>query len=363
MAESDTGKFFVYVVLFLLGLSTFMCQGRKDRMSEASTAQVVVTTVSNDLPTNTIAKTAVHLPDVLVRTVTPLAAIFVRTARVYVQSLLGLLTGGAITGMLPAHDFLTLLRLSAGLALGPAIICALQNAGELLGRIDQKFPSWAPAWLLVGMLGAGAMTGCAANQYHAVVVADQALSQAIFALQDSEIATHKTINPATGKPMISDAKHVEYKATIRRLLVAGDDLTIALQHWQPGTPAPASVAQAAIDVAKLLTDAKGIVPAADPFLAKIQALLDLLQKFGVMQDVELRGGSLEVRTTPRQIRMVRREDRAFNGPVDVAKQYPCRRFATEPLSDHLVRFSGPEGRRVLLRLFHGPILRLEVTRG
>lgn len=246
-------------------------------MSEDSTAPVVVTTVSNDLPTNTIARTASHLPDVIIRTVTPLAAILVRSFRVFLQTMLGGLGVAGIAGAtgVPLQDFARSFRLSAELAVAAAVVCAIQNTIELLNKIDQKFPSWAPAWLLVSLLGAGAMTsGCAANQYHAIVVADQALSQAIFALQDSEIAAHNA-------HLIPDAKHVEYKATIRRLLIAGDDLTIALQHWQPGTPAPANVAQSALDVAKLLTDAKGIVPAADPFLAKIQALLDLLQKFGV----------------------------------------------------------------------------------
>lgn len=129
--------------------------------------------------------------------------------------------------------------------------------------------------ILAVTLGAGLLTGCAAKQYHTAVVADQTLSSAIFALQDAELAAH------TAK-LIPDAKHAQYKATIKKLLVAGDDLTVALQHWQPGTPAPAIVATAFADVSALLKDAGAIVPAADPFLAKIQAVLDGLKAFGVI---------------------------------------------------------------------------------
>jgi hypothetical protein len=122
-------------------------------------APVVVTTVSNELPPATLARTPDHLPDVIVRTITPLVAILVRSARVFFQTLVGLLLAGVTgTTLLPAHDFWQLLRTCAGLSVASAVVCALQNTIELLKRIDQKFPTWAPVWLLAVLLGAGMLT-------------------------------------------------------------------------------------------------------------------------------------------------------------------------------------------------------------
>lgn len=73
---------------------------------------------------------------------TPLAVILVRTARVYLQSLLGLLPAGAIgnsTGAIGPGLGHTL-TIVAVAALGPALMCALQNTIELLTELDKKLP-------------------------------------------------------------------------------------------------------------------------------------------------------------------------------------------------------------------------------
>jgi hypothetical protein len=124
-------------------------------------------------------------------------------------------------------------------------------------------------------VGLTTFSACAPKEYHAAVVADSAYAQAVFALQDAEIASHRA-------QLISDAKHQDYKKIVAKLLRAGDAVTIALQHWQPGTPVPQVVASAWKDASVLLADVKGVLPGSDPFIQKIQDVLTLLQKFGLI---------------------------------------------------------------------------------
>lgn len=92
---------------------------------------------------NTLAITADHFPNVIVRVITPLASICVRSLRVYLQTLVGLLAAGGIgaaSNTLPAHDFTKLFLACAGLSVASAAVCAIQNVIELLGDLDQRFP-------------------------------------------------------------------------------------------------------------------------------------------------------------------------------------------------------------------------------
>lgn len=71
----------------------------------------------------------------------------VRTVRVYLQTLVGILlaggTGvaGAVGVNLPAHDFVSLFWSAAGLSLAPAAITLIQNAIELLAKLDVTAPT------------------------------------------------------------------------------------------------------------------------------------------------------------------------------------------------------------------------------
>lgn len=90
------------------------------------------------------ARTIGSYPDVIIRTVTPVVAILIRSLRVFLQVMLGLLSAkmvGLSGDTLPAGDFLHLLGDCAGLSLGAAIVCALQNVAELLSKLDQKIPT------------------------------------------------------------------------------------------------------------------------------------------------------------------------------------------------------------------------------
>lgn len=86
-------------------------------------------------------------PNVLVQTMTPLYAVFIRSLRVYAQTFMGLLSAmglGAVDAVLQAnvtpHDFLGRLQVAAWLALAPAMFTAAQNTAELVIRLDEKLP-------------------------------------------------------------------------------------------------------------------------------------------------------------------------------------------------------------------------------
>jgi hypothetical protein len=85
---------------------------------------------------------------VVVRAMTPLAQVAVRFARTYIQGLIGFLLLGLASASTLANvgvvvqpgDFLSALKVAAGLALAPAVISLLQNLAELLARVDEKYP-------------------------------------------------------------------------------------------------------------------------------------------------------------------------------------------------------------------------------
>lgn len=73
--------------------------------------------------------------------------VLVRVARVYIQSILGLLgvtssgLANAVGAQIPASTFLHQLQVAASLSLAIATITALQNIGELLAGLDTKRPT------------------------------------------------------------------------------------------------------------------------------------------------------------------------------------------------------------------------------
>lgn len=91
----------------------------------------------------TIAKTPGQAPDLYIEVVSPLVNIAIRGARTFLQSVLGLLSVGAVTKtMLPARDFLDLLRLACSLSLAAAVVSVIQNTIELLAKWDQTQPKF-----------------------------------------------------------------------------------------------------------------------------------------------------------------------------------------------------------------------------
>lgn len=108
---------------------------------------ITTVVVQRDNLVDTALTTHASMPDILVKVMSPFWVIVIRATRVYLQTLVGLLTAGA-TGMastvLPATDFAHLLRICASLSVASAVMCALQNFVELLARLDEKAPQYRP---------------------------------------------------------------------------------------------------------------------------------------------------------------------------------------------------------------------------
>lgn len=111
----------------------------------ASTSESVILTGirRDDQPATAIIDTPPHEPNIIVQLTTPIASIFIRSSRVFIQTLLsgsGLSAAGTVLNIeavkhLQSREILIL-------ALASAAVCALQNTLELLGKLDQKFPLW-----------------------------------------------------------------------------------------------------------------------------------------------------------------------------------------------------------------------------
>lgn len=91
--------------------------------------------------------TAGDAPNLIVRALSPLRVILIRTARVYVQSVMGILSAATAGKLMPSLDLgilpdefgaLVVVALKASLAI--AAMTAGQNFLELLGKLDQKYP-------------------------------------------------------------------------------------------------------------------------------------------------------------------------------------------------------------------------------
>lgn len=81
-------------------------------------------------------------PNYIVQALSPLRVIAIRTARVYLQSIMGFLTlhaTGLDKGLMP-NEFGALLTTAASLAVATAAVTAIQNFIELLAKLDQKYP-------------------------------------------------------------------------------------------------------------------------------------------------------------------------------------------------------------------------------
>lgn len=80
------------------------------------------------------------LPNLMIRVVTPLAAIAIRFANTYLTSLVGLVMTGMTTAAIPAPDFAHLVVKCASLALaGPAVMLA-KDLITVLSGLERKFP-------------------------------------------------------------------------------------------------------------------------------------------------------------------------------------------------------------------------------
>lgn len=116
-------------------------------MPDKATDIKVLMTERPEGPENkSVLKTPSGEANVSIRTMTWYSQVGVRVLRTYLQSLLGFIlaigTGAAdaVGVNLPVSDFVSVLVQSASLAVAPAVIAALQNAVEILGKMDTGAP-------------------------------------------------------------------------------------------------------------------------------------------------------------------------------------------------------------------------------
>jgi hypothetical protein len=190
-------------------------------------------------------------------------------------------------------------------------------------------------------------SACGPKQYHTAVVANTSIAQAIFAVQDAEIAAHTA-------GFITADQHAVYKAQILTLLLAGDDLTLALKDWNPSLPVPANVGAAMGNVQRLLTDLQLNSPQATALLFTVQTVLSVLRGVGVLpaanDGAEAREGRIVVEVV---------------GVSQRQRERPGGKRGGGALGGALHRFAEGAERplefRLQLAVGHAPILRLEVA--
>jgi hypothetical protein len=113
-------------------------------MPETKKVETVVTAREQGINENMMARTTGDIPNVLVKALSPLRIMATRAARVYLQSLVGMLglvmSGFAEGSLITPEDFGGKLMMAAGFALAPSVMTLVQNAAELFARLDETRP-------------------------------------------------------------------------------------------------------------------------------------------------------------------------------------------------------------------------------
>jgi hypothetical protein len=112
-----------------------------------SKATRTIITAREERPTDTAVSTPTG-HNVILEAMAPWAQVLVRFVRSFLQGLvafllLGLAAKPTMEGLgvvVPPGDFIEALKVAAGLALAPSVISLIQNAIELLARVDERFP-------------------------------------------------------------------------------------------------------------------------------------------------------------------------------------------------------------------------------
>lgn len=108
-------------------------------------APVAVTMIgtgdSGHLPSGTVAFTTdPNQPNVIVKVVTPIAAVLIRFVNTFLTALLGILMGAMTSNVIQASDFLHLVYKCAGLAVAGAGVGLLKDLITVFGKLEGKFP-------------------------------------------------------------------------------------------------------------------------------------------------------------------------------------------------------------------------------
>jgi len=109
---------------------------------ESPDVKTVTLSTHAGIPAGTMLSTPEGMPNIVIKTKSPLVRMLTRIARVYVNALVGMLSvvlGNLAPGYLtPPDEFGQKFLLAAGLALAPAAITLLTNAAEVLAKLDNQ---------------------------------------------------------------------------------------------------------------------------------------------------------------------------------------------------------------------------------
>jgi hypothetical protein len=81
--------------------------------------------------------------NLLIKVISPIAIILVRAAKAFLDTMLGVMTAGPVTGLIPASDFGHLLIVSASFSVSAAGFSIIRSLIELFSKFDQSHPTLA----------------------------------------------------------------------------------------------------------------------------------------------------------------------------------------------------------------------------
>lgn len=87
-----------------------------------------------------VAVTPNHHADIVVQAISPIAALAIRFANAYLTTLVGLVTAGLSTTVIPYHDFADLVWKCAGMSLAGPTISLMKDLLTIFGRLENKYP-------------------------------------------------------------------------------------------------------------------------------------------------------------------------------------------------------------------------------
>lgn len=103
-------------------------------------ALVISSGTGDGSPNQQHVETPFGRPNVIITYIGPVLGIFARAVATFVGSVVGLLTAGSTTSIIPAHDFKDLLMKCAGLSIGVTVVGAAKDIAALFTWIGNKFP-------------------------------------------------------------------------------------------------------------------------------------------------------------------------------------------------------------------------------
>lgn len=173
-------------------------------------ASAVVIKRDDGITHSQLAETEKGQPDVKVAAMSAAYAVVVRSLRVFAQSFMGILSAqgmGAVDAILGAqvtpHSFWDKVVVAFWFALAPAAFTILQNAAELIIRLDEKMPRWRACFasaLLIGSLMACAKPPVDLTPEALVAFRATQAVKVLDVLRDAAIDAN-----ATKPPLLSEA--------------------------------------------------------------------------------------------------------------------------------------------------------------